>query len=232
MTRTASAHGLETRRAPDWRASAACLDEDPELFFALDTTAAGKRDIQQAKTICGNCPSRQACLDFALTNRISAGIFGGLTEDERTTLQRSVTRNNLTPEETAARAEKARQAQQPRTLQSLYDQHTVRLHGGHTAWTGPAKISFKGQNLTPKRLAFTLDRGRPPVGPVTADCGIAECVLPAHLADYEERAVCGTRAGYQRHRKQGETACDQCKQANTDADNLLRRTGTTKAVAV
>lgn len=231
MTRTASAHGLGTRRAPDWRAAAACRTKDPELWFALNTSIAGQLDIETAKTICGGCPSRQACLDFALTNRITIGIFGGLTEDERAGHQRATTRRNLTPEEGAARAEKARQAQRPRTLRSLYDEHTVRLYGGHMAWTGPAKVSLKGQTFTPRRLAFTLDRRRPPVGPVTADCGIAECVLPAHLADYEERAVCGTRAGYQRHRKQGEAACGRCTQANTDADNRLRRTGTTKAAA-
>lgn len=43
-------------------------------------------------------------------------------------------------------------------------------------------------------------------------------------------AECGTRGGYQRHRKNGQEACDACKQANTDADNRLRRTGTTKAL--
>lgn len=46
-----------------------------------------------------------------------------------------------------------------------------------------------------------------------------------------EPAKCGTRSGYQRHRANGEEACAPCRQANTDADNRLRRTGTTKAVA-
>lgn len=44
-------------------------------------------------------------------------------------------------------------------------------------------------------------------------------------------AECGTRSGYQRHRNAGEPACDACRQANTDADNRLRRTGTTKQAA-
>jgi hypothetical protein len=46
-----------------------------------------------------------------------------------------------------------------------------------------------------------------------------------------EPAKCGTRSGYLRHRKNGEEACAACRQANTDADNRLRRTGTTKAAA-
>lgn len=43
-------------------------------------------------------------------------------------------------------------------------------------------------------------------------------------------AKCGTRPGYLRHRAAGEVACAPCRQANTDADNRLRRTGTTRAV--
>lgn len=43
-------------------------------------------------------------------------------------------------------------------------------------------------------------------------------------------AACGTRSGYTRHRKRGEN-CDACRQANTDANNRLVRTGTTKVTA-
>ncbi|WP_312870613.1 WhiB family transcriptional regulator [Streptomyces himalayensis] len=46
-----------------------------------------------------------------------------------------------------------------------------------------------------------------------------------------EPAKCGTRSGYQRHRKNGETACGACRDANADADRRLRNTGTTKAAA-
>lgn len=46
-----------------------------------------------------------------------------------------------------------------------------------------------------------------------------------------EPAKCGTRSGYQRHRAIGEEACGPCRQANTDADNRLRRTGTTRELA-
>lgn len=37
---------------------------------------------------------------------------------------------------------------------------------------------------------------------------------------------CGTRRGYQRHRRDGEDACERCKTANTAADRRLRETGT------
>ncbi|RSS59550.1 WhiB family transcriptional regulator [Streptomyces sp. WAC01280] len=55
--------------------------------------------------------------------------------------------------------------------------------------------------------------------------------VPAEKPAPREPAKCGTRGGYQRHRRNGEEACPPCRQANTDADNRLRRTGTTKAAA-
>ncbi|MFE3169298.1 WhiB family transcriptional regulator [Streptomyces sp. NPDC059224] len=42
-------------------------------------------------------------------------------------------------------------------------------------------------------------------------------------------AKCGTRPGYQKHIRERTEICGPCRQANTDADNRLRRTGTTKA---
>jgi Transcription factor WhiB len=44
-------------------------------------------------------------------------------------------------------------------------------------------------------------------------------------------AGCGTRGGYLKHRREKSAICPPCRQANTDANNRLRRTGTTKAAA-
>jgi hypothetical protein len=43
-----------------------------------------------------------------------------------------------------------------------------------------------------------------------------------------EPAKCGTRAGYRKHQREKSAICGPCRQANTDADNRLRRTGTSK----
>ncbi|TDX84957.1 WhiB family transcriptional regulator [Amycolatopsis arida] len=68
-----------------WRDKAACRDTDPELFFAFADTA----DERTAKAICwGHCPVRESCLEEALAAGIDAGIWGGLTEDERRGLRR------------------------------------------------------------------------------------------------------------------------------------------------
>ena len=40
-----------------------------------------------ARQVCAGCPVRQPCLDYAITNRITYGIWGGLTERERRALR-------------------------------------------------------------------------------------------------------------------------------------------------
>ena len=45
---------------------------DPELFFAE-----APADVQLAKTLCGLCPVRQACLAGALQRAEPCGVWGG-----------------------------------------------------------------------------------------------------------------------------------------------------------
>jgi uncharacterized membrane protein len=40
-----------------------------------------------ARRVCAVCPVRQPCLDYAISNRIAYGIWGGLTERERRALR-------------------------------------------------------------------------------------------------------------------------------------------------
>ncbi|PJN32203.1 WhiB family transcriptional regulator [Streptomyces sp. CB02959] len=51
-----------------------------ELFFHA---ARDRAAIDEAKTICGRCPVKKACFDYALDNELRHGIWGGLTETER-----------------------------------------------------------------------------------------------------------------------------------------------------
>jgi WhiB family transcriptional regulator, redox-sensing transcriptional regulator len=73
---------------PDWRNHAACRDADPELFFADSDTRASRAQVKTAKLICRSCPVSATCLNWALASGQEAGIWGGLTEDERRTLYR------------------------------------------------------------------------------------------------------------------------------------------------
>ena len=64
---------------------AACLGVDPNLFFPVQGEAPGK--VPAAKAVCAGCPIREACLEFALEHP-QAGVWGGLTADERGRLRR------------------------------------------------------------------------------------------------------------------------------------------------
>jgi WhiB family transcriptional regulator, redox-sensing transcriptional regulator len=73
----------------DWRQQAACLDEDPELFFPVGTTGPALEQVEQAKQVCRSCVVIEECLEWALQSNQDAGVWGGLSEDERRTLRRS-----------------------------------------------------------------------------------------------------------------------------------------------
>ena len=71
-----------------WRLDAACRQVDPELFFPIGTTGPAIEQVGRAKGICQACPVREACLRWALRNRIAFGIWGGTTEEDRQSLRR------------------------------------------------------------------------------------------------------------------------------------------------
>jgi WhiB family transcriptional regulator, redox-sensing transcriptional regulator len=72
----------------DWRKDATCRDLNPELFFPIGVTGQAVDQIEIAKMYCGNCPSKDQCLEFAVTTNQEYGVWGGTTEDERRVLRR------------------------------------------------------------------------------------------------------------------------------------------------
>lgn len=66
--------------ALSWRAKGSCRGSDPSVFYPSpdDETLA-----HQAKMICGVCPVRRPCLEYALVSREKHGVWGGMTERER-----------------------------------------------------------------------------------------------------------------------------------------------------
>ena len=73
---------------PDWRSDAACRDADPELFFPDGDITSARAQVKTAKLICRGCPVSATCLNWALASGQEAGIWGGLTEEERRRLSR------------------------------------------------------------------------------------------------------------------------------------------------
>ena len=69
-----------------WRNSAACLDEDPGLFFPLGDTGVEPDQIAEAKVVCQRCQVIETCLRWAIESHQDDGVWGGLSADERRTL--------------------------------------------------------------------------------------------------------------------------------------------------
>jgi WhiB family redox-sensing transcriptional regulator len=88
---------VNPRNPHSWHDRAACRDEDPERFFPTGTTGPAATQISLAKRICARCPVREACLEWALAGE-RWGVWGGLTEAERSALRGAAEMN----EETAA----------------------------------------------------------------------------------------------------------------------------------
>lgn len=74
---------MATTHPIGWQEQAACIDADPELFFATDEGAQ-----EEALTWCARCPVRDPCLTAALGRGERFGIWGGLREGERAALMR------------------------------------------------------------------------------------------------------------------------------------------------
>lgn len=61
-----------------WMDEGLCTEVDPDLFFPEKGGSAS-----QAKKVCSGCPVRERCLNYALTNRIEHGVWGGLSPKRR-----------------------------------------------------------------------------------------------------------------------------------------------------
>jgi WhiB family redox-sensing transcriptional regulator len=61
-----------------WRADALCAQVGGDAFFPEKGDSP-----KQAKAICGRCPAKRPCLEYALEHRIRPGVWGGYTDKER-----------------------------------------------------------------------------------------------------------------------------------------------------
>lgn len=66
-----------------WAERANCRGADPESFFER-----GIADARAALRLCHGCPVQEPCLEYALAEQIDHGVWGGLTERQRRSLQR------------------------------------------------------------------------------------------------------------------------------------------------
>jgi len=54
-----------------WRDRAACLSEDPELFFPIGTTGPALIQTEEAKAVCRRCEVIEDCLSLDPPRRYS-----------------------------------------------------------------------------------------------------------------------------------------------------------------
>ena len=66
---------------PEFRLDALCAETDPELFFP---EKGGSN--RAAKRICARCDVQDECLMYALEHDEPYGIWGGLSQSERSRL--------------------------------------------------------------------------------------------------------------------------------------------------
>ncbi|KJK39265.1 transcriptional regulator [Streptomyces variegatus] len=76
---------IDTITSPelDWQHEALCAQTGADFFFPEPGSS-----VREAKRICGMCPIRAACLEYALDNDERFGVWGGLSEKERLDLRR------------------------------------------------------------------------------------------------------------------------------------------------
>ncbi len=60
-----------------------CHNADPDLFFADSDL-----EISLAKSLCGSCPMKQACLEGALDRSEPCGVWGGQLIEDGTVIER------------------------------------------------------------------------------------------------------------------------------------------------
>lgn len=92
----------------EWLRRAACVGEDPELFFPVGTTGPALDDIEAAKRVCARCPVMRECLNWALGSGQTSGVWGGMSEEERTELLRTAGSVEAARHEAFARHEATR----------------------------------------------------------------------------------------------------------------------------
>ena len=61
-----------------WMAHGKCVGKSPNIFFPSSGLG-----VERAQKICQECAVQEACLAYALCNRIKHGVWGGQSERQR-----------------------------------------------------------------------------------------------------------------------------------------------------
>jgi WhiB family redox-sensing transcriptional regulator len=76
--------GVRTDVDSDWRHDAECL----HYLGRVDFFPSRGESAREAKAVCAVCPVQRECLEYALRWDHLCGVWGGLSERERSQLRR------------------------------------------------------------------------------------------------------------------------------------------------
>lgn len=62
----------------EWKEEGLCRSYPPSAFFPSDGVG-----VIAARQVCSQCGVQSQCLEYALSNRIEHGVWGGCSERER-----------------------------------------------------------------------------------------------------------------------------------------------------
>ena len=75
-----------------WMGAGSCRNLPPETMFPRDGLG-----VIRAKALCSDCPCRQPCLEYALDNHITLGVWGGTSVRERRQMRKQRRAASPTP---------------------------------------------------------------------------------------------------------------------------------------
>ena len=64
-----------------WRNAAACLEDNPELFFPIGNSHPALLQVEEARAVCSLCEVVDTCLKWAIESGQETGVWGGLSSD-------------------------------------------------------------------------------------------------------------------------------------------------------
>lgn len=77
--------GYEKQAARElhWQEFALCAQTDPDIFFPEKGGSTAP-----ATSVCASCPVQAECLEYAISNDIRHGIWGGMSDNDRRKISR------------------------------------------------------------------------------------------------------------------------------------------------
>lgn len=80
---------------PSWLVDAACVGEDPNMFFADQGKIFSGPKTKSAIKVCKSCPVMRKCLAWALETGDGFAVLGGMTPQQRQRYRRDLQANSV-----------------------------------------------------------------------------------------------------------------------------------------